>query len=221
MAPAKKRQRRCPGCDIQFTCIASHWRLSSTCNGVDGATDKSRQQLSEETIPGPVGTGTSSIQEDEDQEQFNFPDDLSVISSSGAHELSISNTTPPPAQGPTDVADEQVGMDQDDLYELFITDCSSSAPSGSAVTEPPAVSTSVLQQIALLEQQDQAPIVSDNSPVPPSIVACGLESGAAFLVPPDFQKAKHCFTNQDRSLLKLYNICDQADHSFTPFSRSM
>ena len=113
MAPAKKRQRRCPGCHIQFHCVVSHWRLS-TCTGVDVATNKSRQQLDEEPIPGPEATGTSSIldDKDEDQEQFNFPDDLSVISSSGAYELSISNTTPPPAQGPTDVADEQVGMDQ-------------------------------------------------------------------------------------------------------------
>ena len=101
MAPAKKRQRRCPECNVQFTSIFAHWRLS-TCTGVAGATNKPRQQLDEEPIPGPEATGTSSILDDEDEDhgQSNFPDDLSVISSSGAYELSISNTTPPQHKAP-------------------------------------------------------------------------------------------------------------------------
>ena len=85
---------------------------------------------------------------------------LSAVAPATSHnKLSISNTTSPPVPGPTDVADELVGMDQDDLYEMFITDCSSSVPSGSAVSEPP-VSTSVLQEQTAQEQHDQAPIVS-------------------------------------------------------------
>ena len=43
------------------------------------------------------------------------------------------------------------------------------------------------------------------------LAAGGLETGNAFTVQPGLQKAKHCFTNQDRSLMNLSNICDQAD----------
>ena len=42
-------------------------------------------------------------------------------------------------------------------------------------------------------------------------VSCGLEPGAAVTAQPDFQKARYCSTIQDWSLMKLYNICDQAN----------
>jgi hypothetical protein len=73
----------------------------------------------------------------------------------------------------------------DDLYELFLADCNT--PS---LPRQPTGLASVPCALA---------------------VPVGLESGAAFSVRPDYQKARHCFTKQDRSLMKLYNIFDDAD----------
>ena len=38
----------------------------------------------------------------------------------------------------------------------------------------------------------------------------GLESGDAFVVPTNFLKARFCFTNNDRSMMRMYNLCDEA-----------
>ena len=35
-------------------------------------------------------------------------------------------------------------------------------------------------------------------------------SSEAFLVPTDYVKGQYCFTKPDRSMMRLYNICDQA-----------
>jgi hypothetical protein len=38
----------------------------------------------------------------------------------------------------------------------------------------------------------------------------GLESGKYFLLPADFDKGRYCFTNNDRAMMRLYSLCDNA-----------
>jgi hypothetical protein len=78
-----------------------------------------------------------------------------------------------------------------DLNETFIADCNRGAHSSSS-TGGSHPTSSILEHKA----------------DPTSIL--GLESGDAFVVPTDFQKARFCFTNNDRSMMRMYNICDEA-----------
>jgi hypothetical protein len=38
----------------------------------------------------------------------------------------------------------------------------------------------------------------------------GLQSGKALVVPSDFHEARFCFTNNDHSMMQMYNLCDEA-----------
>jgi hypothetical protein len=41
----------------------------------------------------------------------------------------------------------------------------------------------------------------------------GLQSGEAFSIPSDIQKGWFCFTNNDCSMMRMYNLCDEAGSS--------
>jgi hypothetical protein len=73
--------------------------------------------------------------------------------------------------------------------QSLAADCNRAAPSSST----PSPSNTVPMQ--------QTPAVSS---VP------GLESGEAFVIPSDFQKGRFCFTTNDRSMMRMYNLCDEA-----------
>ena len=226
MAPAKKR-RRCPGCALPFTNLHSHWRVS-TCDVVPPATNNFRQlhHQNQDALPGQAVTGAPVIL-DEDSEQPNLPDDLSLCNNSvhntaGTTSLEdpCSSITSQPAPDPA-LTVAIPGLDADDLYEMFITDCSNRtteglSPHSSRTTSPlpnSAAASESLFDTAVTPQraEDLHGSLPLSGPSLPSVVAYGLDSGSAFTVPPDLQKAQHCFTDQDRSLMKLYNVCDQAD----------
>jgi hypothetical protein len=143
-------------------------------------------------------TGTSSrlsvdveVEEIEEMadDQPHIPDDLSYSNSIS------SNTRVPSTEL---LADE----DDDDLFEIFVADCVNPASWQQQHGHVPAVSTT--------------PVTSPSSCLPPHtaqldpVVAVGLDSGDPFTVEPNFMKARHCFTNKDRSRMKLYDVCDKA-----------
>ena len=71
------------------------------------------------------------------------------------------------------------------------------ASSGST---PPAIQSPVTGTAQLATPGVQEPVPQTAS----------LESGLEFTVPSDFGKSNHCFTKSDRSMMRLYNICDKA-----------
>jgi hypothetical protein len=62
----------------------------------------------------------------------------------------------------------------------------------------------MVQQTASL--QSNLPTTKEVTPTEQT----GLESGKAFLVPSKFDKGRYCFTNNDRAMMRLYSLCDQA-----------
>jgi hypothetical protein len=193
---SKKRKRQCPHCLGQFDNIHSHNRSSPLCAGPA------------EDLPGPAATGTTVFHEDE---QTAFADDLSLSSNPWPD---TAGRSPPSSTHNTE--EEVNGFDNEDLYEMFVAECSNRpsqerpSPFSSRIASPLPTGTSEASP-----QRAQVPAGAAESPppveAPPGAPPGGLESGAPFSVESDFQKAKHCFTNQDRSLIKLYSICDQAD----------
>jgi hypothetical protein len=136
------------------------------------------------------------------QHDQELPDDLPAL-------LSTNNST----TAESDSSSQQIDTD-DDLCEMFIADCNT--PSLSHIPLPLASSGSQSNPanspvLATTSLPDQPTGVA--SALDPGSLALpgGLESGHAFSVQPDYQKARHCFTNQDRSVMKLHHIFDEAD----------
>jgi hypothetical protein len=90
-----------------------------------------------------------------------------------------------------DLSDDRTSAPDDFevLDEYFIADCNQVALPSS--TQSPSYIFPMQQKAAVL-------------PVP------GLQTGEAFVIPSDFQKGRFCFTTNDRSMMRMYNLCDEA-----------
>jgi hypothetical protein len=191
-----KRRRKCGGCGSCFHRIDTHHAHSPECAG-----------------PCPTGSVPAShpidlihdLEEDDtlvhnDEE---LPDDLPAL-------LSTNNST----TAENDSSSQRMDVDDDDLCEMFIADCNTPSlshiplPLASAGSQSNPANSPVLATTSLPDQPTGVASAFDRGPLAPPV---GLESGRAFSVQPDHQKARHCFTNQDRSLMKLYHIFDEAD----------
>jgi hypothetical protein len=181
-----KRRRKCGGCGSCFHRIDAHHVRSPECAGPCPAGSV------------PASHPTDPIHDLEDDtlvhQDQELPDDLPAL-------LSTNNST----TAENDSSSQPMDVDDDDLCEMFIADCNT--PSLSLIPLP-------LASAGSQSNPANSPVLATTSlPDQPTGVAppVGLESGRAFSVQPDHQKARHCFTNQDRSLMKLHHMFDEAD----------
>jgi hypothetical protein len=102
--------------------------------------------------------------------------------------MSCNSSDPTNLDDPSDVrTGDADDIEELDLNETFVADCNPAASHSS--TRSPST---------------MLPTLEEKAPV------SGLESGEAFVVPSVFQKARFCFTNNDRSMMRMYNLCDEA-----------
>ena len=107
----------------------------------------------------------------------------------------------------TRVVDDE--LNDDDLMELFLSECNH--PSSPTLLQ--AASTTAIPPIprqppptpAGQEQQHNVPVH-----LTPVLATPSLDTGEAYLLPPQYDKGRFCFTNQDRAMMRLYNLGDQA-----------
>ncbi len=151
-------------------------------------------------LPDDLSRSSESILDatDRDSNISNF-DDAGTRSSDGQQGLNCASSQPSSSHvaAPDDLLEE-------DEYERFIYDCNSphTTPLLPAPSMPPL--GPIVQQEASLPSY--LPASEEVTPTEQT----GLESGKAFLVPSDFDKGRYCFTNNDRAMMRLYSLCDQA-----------
>jgi hypothetical protein len=93
---------------------------------------------------------------------------------------------------------------EEEEYERFISDCNT--PHRTPLLPAPSMHPlgPMVQQAASLQLYQPA-----SKKVTPA-EQIGLESGKAFLVCSNFDKGRYCFTNNDRAMMRLYSLCEQA-----------
>jgi hypothetical protein len=115
--------------------------------------------------------------------------------------------------------EENVHDSDNELCKMHFADCC--LPSPAPLMTTPLAGSSTQPSLALPNIPAHLPLLPaqtlpenqtrTGSAFTPATPAVGLESGTAYTVMPDFQKAQHCFTNQDRSLMRLCSMLDEAD----------
>ena len=169
-----------------------HYELSPNCRPIaESVVDRSPSLFATPIHYDNRDPNTASFQE-------GLPDDF----------VYNSQPSPPSADSQSQVSFE---IDEEECIELFNSDFNSQFLSRiqpgdladqSEHTSSLATSTR-LQQASVVANQVAALTVTATA-IP------GLESGNAFLLPPDFNKGRFCFTKNDRAMMRLYNICDEA-----------
>jgi hypothetical protein len=200
------RQRRCPNCAVCFISLSQHYKFSPSCNPSSHSLpfpvplhDDVGNMLPT-GLPDDLSNSSEPILDATDREAniSNF-DAAGTRSSDGQQGLNSASSQPSSSHvaAPNDLLEE-------DEYKRFISDCNSphmmplfpapSMPPLGPIVQPTASLQSNLpatQEVTLTEQT-------------------GLKSGKAFLLPSDFDKGRYCFTNNDRAMMRLYSLCDQA-----------
>ena len=190
----------CPVCHSHFSKLAHHQRFSPDC-APNFAKTRQFERLEETAeVDSPAGAHLLP-------NLGSAPDDLLDVE------------TLEEIEQVTEGKEEDSKMDlaEDDYQMLFNTDSyfttqgkeglSAEAPTADDLTAPSTVfgSSNKLNQTT-----DSCPVVNPEKPSKSIDETKSLESGLVFTVPDDFGKSDHCFTKKDRSMMRLYNICDQS-----------
>jgi hypothetical protein len=181
--------RLCVHCKFQFSQLSKHLLFSPDCalplKSAEGEPGGSLRPTS--PPPGDISA------ECEPGDLFRLtspsPKDISKVAATGE-----SRSRPTYSFDPVTGTSTYDDLDEDDLAALFLTESQQQQRTIVGLPPPPTSTHRVTH-----------PPIAHSDPCVPS-----LQSGEVCLVPPNYGKGKHCFTQQDRSMMKLYNICDQA-----------
>ena len=195
-------KEQCPACGFSFHRIATHLRFSRQCAQI--APDMPEEDCLE--YPGsPVSLGCVA-------------DDLLDV-------VPIQSETEEPARLPPDSLPNLLpdapynDLDNDDDEMYYNTSIINQGESNQSYSQRncstrnsaiPGVTAALLspgtRSTTLHAGEDNAAVNTYAN----SSASLNLESGHQFTVPPNYGKSDHCFTSADRSMMRLYNICDKA-----------
>ena len=192
----------CPSCHFPFANISHHFRFSPSCAPCPFSM-KAGDTYSESSS-GSVNSMS--------QITPSAPDDLVDPDISPANLIAArlrSGLVPiNPSKATFDPVDD---MNDEDMEYIFHTEMNFSTPSSYS-----QLPSSVL---ASMQMNTTQMATTSTESIPTLLPAAAahveedlrtLESGRVFRVPPDYEKGQYCFTKTDRSMMRFYNICDQA-----------